>query len=142
MTLALRFYEFQTLKHGIRTFCNLALAYHFWHSSTSVFNSSPTKSLEDWKQGVYILLLGRKLPYTSPHPMHHILMHRGCTCCLTMHMCMDAHKHVQIYSLLACLIPTSSFRVSSVLVPIEILCPPISQPHQILISLMGHTPLL
>ena len=44
---------------------------HFWQSFMPLLNSMPPKSLEGPRQGLYILVLGKVLPCTLLHPMHH-----------------------------------------------------------------------
>lgn len=88
-------------------FCDLALTCHFWQVFTSPLNYHPAKSLEGWNQGIYVLLPGRVLLYTSPDSIHPVPMHRWCTCCMLVHSCMAVHKHIQIHSHSAWLISTS-----------------------------------
>lgn len=84
-------------KSRIRKFYDLSLAYHFSKSFSPLLNSSPTKSLEDPRQGLHIQVLG-KLPCTSFQPVRHHaqrmpVLHADDTC-------MDRHKPGQKIGLL------------------------------------------
>ena len=96
------------LKHSIKTYLWSISCLPLCQSSIAVLSSSPTKSLEDCKQDVYVILLGKLLSYTSPYPMHHILTHRSTSCAnAPVHACVQMHKmHTSASTL--CLIESCS----------------------------------